>query len=491
MCLSYQVVEISRTFFTYDVQTANSFYVPSKIKTPGLSVCFRYGDIIDYDQVNKKYPEANLSYEAGLENDFESLQNTLTINDIFDMTPSDPFVLIFCAIRFKGSYFLKDYHGSDECHKVYDTVTKYYVMRNICYKFNFTKRYSSLEVAFDQVAYSYDYPGLMFQISLNVTSFRRAEHFRALVHDEHQDPTGSLGLAEPIRRLYNQETQEGEFNNFLIDFYESFVERLEAPYKTKCRTYIRHRTGQRISQKDCLNLCISRQTQDYFNKVMFNQVERYGKDMGHVTRRLLENSTVNDIFEDFQSRCVKICSQIPCIEEMSITRIDVLPTDPIGLDFRVLSPMHMYYKTIYEPCLNLMSYFVYCSSCTALWFGLALWNFNPVHYLTICCLKWNRKQNWKVNVINLWKRKNSSTIQRKQGVNKNNWKKTLRRKSVFMNLNRYSFNHSDYTLPDIPSVPRKYSDELYFSRHQITRRRPCLVRDTLYPLYPLRYVPFI
>lgn len=453
----YQVVLISNVFFRYDVILNNELYLPGKLKLPGLNVCFRYGDIIDFDMINAKYPGKNLTYEEGVKNNFEDLQNVVTIEDIYDMTPYDPDILIFCSVRTVPSYYLTDLKGDEECHKLYWEVTQYFIMGLICYKFNHTHEFQNETLEIDQVAFTYDNPGMIFQISLNQTSFARADYFRAIVTEGVRDPTETLGFAQTMRRLYDPVEKSGEFNSFRIDFYRYRVSRLKPPYTTWCREYHEKSTKMKQSQKDCINICISKQSRELLGKVMFNQAE-IKWNMSHVTQKTLEDDKVLEIFQRFQKVCLDECSQIPCEEGRSVSQIESIPTEAKGIDFTVSSPMHMFYHIMYYPKLTFMDYFVYVSSCIGVWFGLSFWRLNPVGQMAFCFSNLKMKNSTR----------NITSVIRKQNTTHKNQLKTkvaLNTRKHYQPVLKVRDNQIDYIKYAKNCRCFSYSEEQYYARH--------------------------
>ena len=385
-----QVVQISDSYFKYETRIVNDISFPFKIPTPSMSICFRYGDIIDYDMVWEKYPDANISYEGGLEDDFVALSNTLTIKDLFEMTPKELDLYLFCSMRKKESFFLQDYFD-DNCTQVF-RVFKFYILNYVCYKFNFTEVFSGRVHTFEHLAFTLDNPGLIYEISLNLTAFLLADYIRIVIHSPKHYPTDSIGFAPTLRRIIDKETGKGKYNYFDIDFYGIEQKRLPPPYTTECRDY-----GQETAdnQRTCQIKCKSEGTVKNFRKVMFNHIQSSPLEIGHMTEQLYLRNQTMVIMEGLAKECERQCNELACFDKMWVTTPKKVPTEPRGLDFRVSSPKHMYYSTEHLPKLEFMDYFVYVSSCFGLWFGISVWQVNPFPLLIRTITQWHEKRGEK------------------------------------------------------------------------------------------------
>jgi hypothetical protein len=368
-----QVVTISESYFTYDVRIVNEISFPFKLPIPGLSVCFRYGDIFDYDLFEEKYPEANITYEQGLEDDFADLSNIVTIEDLFEMTPNDEELYVSCSMRKPASFFLEDWEG-DNCSKIFQ-VSKFYILNYICYRFNFTEEYDKRELSFEHIAFTLDVPGLIYEISLNETAFANADFLRIVIHASDFYPSDSIGFAPTLRRIIDKTTGKGKYNYFYIDFYGIDLKRLPSPYKTHCRKYGDNEAMD--NQRACHFQCLTNGTKTEYKKVMFNDIAMFPIPMGHMTEQLYKQNQTLEFMKNLDDRCSETCKELSCYESLKITTPKKVPTEPKGLDFRVNSPKHMYYKTEYLPKLDFMDYFVYISSSFGIWFGISIFQINP------------------------------------------------------------------------------------------------------------------
>ena len=104
VCLSWQLLEITTLYLKYDTVTETIIQVPFRISIPSVSICFRYPQIVNRtafrDLTNAT--EEFLGSELDLE-DFSD-KYSLTIEEIFSLTPNGSDVLQACKYRLWASY---------------------------------------------------------------------------------------------------------------------------------------------------------------------------------------------------------------------------------------------------------------------------------------------------------------------------------------------------------------------------------------------------
>ena len=107
--------------------TELSIDIPTELKSPDLSICLRYVDIIDIGRfsrdrnisigesdVNGKYSPFNI----------QLVQESVTIADIFNYTPSVDDIFLSCLARLPQSYEYKPANGNG-CYELFTVVNFY------------------------------------------------------------------------------------------------------------------------------------------------------------------------------------------------------------------------------------------------------------------------------------------------------------------------------------------------------------------------------
>ena len=370
----YQMFQVTVSYSNYEVRTKVELMIPNKISTPSLTVCFRVGDIFDYDAY-RRISQSKMSYETGRHNDYEQLMSNTSIRDLFTFTPNETRITDACSLRKGGHYFLDQWTGSDACNHIF-TTTKFFTMEYMCYMFNVTDELQ-LWQQIEHFSYSADHPGMMMQVVLNKTSFRRAEKIRLAVHGWYL-PTSTIGFSPTVERYYEPVSGKAVFDYFSMSFRRSKTKSLPAPYPTKCFDY--SIVGLRGGQRSCFTACFTHETTVKFQKVMFSDVVMEPSPMGIVTRDIVQQNSTKDFFSEIGRKCAQKCSSVHCIEYFYMT--DVFPgfDTGSGIVFQVNAPRHLFYQTYYSPATTFIDYFVYTSSLLGIWFGFSVWYANPIPF---------------------------------------------------------------------------------------------------------------
>ena len=371
----HQMFQVTVSYSNYEVRTKVELMIPNKIITPSLSVCFRVGDIFDYDAY-LRISQSNVSYETGRHNDYQQLMSEASIRDLFTFTPNETRITDACSLRKGGHYFLDQWTGSDACGRIF-TTTKFFTMEYMCYMFNVTKELQQWQ-QIEHFSYSADHPGMMMQLVLNKTAFRRAEKIRLAVHGWFL-PTQTIGFSPTVDRYYNPISGKAVFDYFSMSFRRSKIKSLPAPYPTKCFNYSIVK-GLKGGQRSCFTTCFTHETTKTFQKVMFSDVVLEQSPMGLVTREIVQQNSTKDVLKEIDRMCAEKCPSVHCAEYFYMT--DVLPglNRGSGIVFQVNAPRHLYYQTYYLPATTFIDYFVYTSSLLGIWFGFSVWNANPTQF---------------------------------------------------------------------------------------------------------------
>lgn len=89
-CLSgliYQIYKLSDMYFKYPTNTLLYLQVPQLADSPAITICWRYADILDLNQLRLKYPTFDLNHthsKIRTEEMSAKFEQKLTVAEIFD-----------------------------------------------------------------------------------------------------------------------------------------------------------------------------------------------------------------------------------------------------------------------------------------------------------------------------------------------------------------------------------------------------------------------
>src|SRR5437867_1002807 len=79
--LLFQVIDVNKIYFEFQVVTGVKVYIPEPNIPQAVSLCIRYYDLIDFDQMSE---DTGLSFSYKQDDSIvRSIQANLTISDIF------------------------------------------------------------------------------------------------------------------------------------------------------------------------------------------------------------------------------------------------------------------------------------------------------------------------------------------------------------------------------------------------------------------------
>ena len=399
--LIWQVYEVSVLYFKYDVVTRVSNDVPQNLQVPSFHACFRYADIVNFEQINQ-FLGTNWTFDPVAKDHILRMQRELTVRQIFDSTPSEANVLTSCAIREPKSYKISHVNDPQKCRK-YFRVTKYIALEYVCYKYDFLwdGKFKSSDFELESLAYTVRGPGNIFRISPGGAF----DHFivsKFLVTNFNKYPHVSIGLA-PLLERHNLK----DFGYYLINYFSLNKQHLPAPYKTDCFDYTSIGEGTQI---ECQQKCLKDQTLIAFNKIPFSIIQTEKIDNNILSYDDVIQQNISGKLFKFFDMCNKKCRQIECIERHLFDRISIQSaivansaqnvTKFGNLGIYVYTPTEPSVNVTFIPNMESAEYATYLFSCFGTWFGLSVIVLNPVKQSRVVINSFNKTFNRKANLIN-------------------------------------------------------------------------------------------
>lgn len=142
--LTLHISLISLKYFNYEATSVLSMDTPKKVDMPALSICIRYWDILDHHNLSNV---VNETWQDSV------LPKNITLQQIFDNTPSSDAIFHDCLIRLPGHYRFEAEVGSN-CFRFFK-VKKFYTQEYVCYRFQANESVYD----YDQVSTAFLYSG--------------------------------------------------------------------------------------------------------------------------------------------------------------------------------------------------------------------------------------------------------------------------------------------------------------------------------------------
>ncbi|KAI1299323.1 hypothetical protein HDE_03883 [Halotydeus destructor] len=340
-----QACQISSNYFQRDTISKLDINKSSTVIPPAIHICSRFGDI-DYDA------------------------DHLTPRQLLQATPTGSKVLTGCQLRIPGSYLKFSLNTSAECLQ-HMTAIKYTRQRQTCYRFGLHHNY--LTQLYRHSANSLVDRGLMFEIRLDWSVFRKATYFD-IEFAGHTFPP--LTFPVPVR-VYPDGATGLDPKTFFQSSYTYYTTRmLPPPYQSNCIFY-GDRGDETNSKEHCIEKCRVQRMMQLLDQVPFTT---YIADnvVGLQSKRILSatglhNATVADLLKQIEEGCVtkRECRFNNCFDVLIVTQ-PMSHRRTGGLQFEVHTPKEPYYETYIYPRLVLLDYAIYLASAMGFWLGYAV-----------------------------------------------------------------------------------------------------------------------
>ena len=365
-----QVYHISYQYFTYSTRAQITIQLPKTIGKHKVSLCFQLFDILDYkrlkEETNMSRSEFlnvdNASSNASISRDgnlltIEAMERTLTVRQMFNMTPDANEVVENCMFRDDESDL--NYYNRDECTKR-QLVTKQVYLDMMCYQFQ-----PRTVKGFDHnlVAQSM---GAQFVISES----RLSKLFRTV----NKIQTISFLGGPPSKSRYFasitlMKNSKGEKQSDHLDVVPSdvMIRRLPPPYDTAC-------IDSSETWYECQEKCLLREYEP-FGRIPADLIIDKEYDARIVFRRQKNNVRKDPRYQKADDLCGSECLKNHCNQDYTkthaYTRLYQSP-NPVG--FTLFAPLEPETVLISVPNQAFIDFFSFICGCFGTWFGISFFS---------------------------------------------------------------------------------------------------------------------
>lgn len=365
-----QVAQVSRKYFDYLTDTDMRIENEKYLKPPGLSICFRYIDMIEPSSlrtvVNDSEYEAFSKMKKGSTEYADFIDERLTLKQFFDMSPD--LDVISCRYRIPGQFVVHSYFTAEECNVFF--VRKTLLSEFICYQanLNFSGNYH-----FSTSMKTLRFSGLLIQPYFNHSLIFKAPYSIPVVHDSNANGE--------ISRLYASASHiHTNDNNFCrISYMRVVTQRLPPPYETRC-----HFTNNSATFRErCHKKCMIEKISKLYGRFPFSEVYTMEDSMASYSNltvfdNKLHNKETVAKLNQIGIDCAAGCPQ-PCLGEVFITKVQYSAYYSAlkGMAYRLDVPCWPLIYVEYKPKQLFHEYLIFVMSCLGTWLGLDAINLNP------------------------------------------------------------------------------------------------------------------
>ena len=373
---SYQLVEVFRSYFSFNIISTVIIEFPSEINIPSFTTCFRYPDVMDLKRFNSKYRQ-KIVRNHGIVNDkdIRTIESIITKQDIFKLTPSEEQdIFSKCLTRSNIDYSLQ-FQNETECRELFH-VSRFTIDEFICFMVEPKKiqKYSK-----ERISSSLSYPNVLYYVTLNWKLFNISQYMKLSVHSAGSPPFTSIGLVDGFWRRTKYDSIP-DVTYFQMDYSLIKLQLLPTPYRTDCRNY---------SRNSCLKNCTKTLGIEAFNKLPFSVIGTNPEDHGQLTFINLKdvaNETFAAKLAEVELQCLEICRKSSCITDFSLT--NNVKAHSKDFKFEVDIPVDPFVDINNLPQMTFNDFLILSLSLLGFWLGISISNLNPKFFFSTldrCC----------------------------------------------------------------------------------------------------------
>lgn len=355
-----QVTQVSLQYFAYTTYVQVQVTVPDHSGGHGIGVCFRYVDILNYEQLAK---ETHIRLNKPKNATDVSIEGKLTIAQIFKFTPAENETIDRCWTRLRWS--LNEMTDKKLCLSRF-AVQKFVTQEYICYVFREVRNES---LTMRSVTRSRQFQSTIWAVSLT-KAFADVFSVRITTFANEQLPFVSMDFS--VNRLLKKafEHLKQVINSFDVFPSDFVVTRMPPPFETMCRD--ENSTDRWTCKFDCIA--------HHFNGtdlMMSNDIIPIPMDSKLIGSEDEKNESLLSFAEGVTQRCEDACFFIPCHVMYSKTSVNSLY---LAHEAMVLEAMTSVEPTLGSNAIASMTFvdfFSFLCGCFGIWFGVSFLSIDP------------------------------------------------------------------------------------------------------------------
>ena len=278
---AYQVIDISKRYFSYPTKRYMKVEVVVQLSPPGVSICWSLKEILDF--INN---ETNQDWEK-----VYKFLDTANVPTIISLMPSNVTVLNpdpGCVIRFTNQMSWRyPWYSREECHK-WMNIEKYLYRSTLCYKFMPNAMIGQLNTKHASLS------PFIYMLFLDIKTFLNMHAVTAYGHNSKSSP-----LFDSVYSIDNAIKSHNKTYRIGVIVTPMSMDRLKAPYDTNCRNGEKFKSGSEYMLRE-LNIATMRELQHVHT--LEHVSDPYPYPILHTSS--FRNETLNDKFHGTRRKVV-------------------------------------------------------------------------------------------------------------------------------------------------------------------------------------------
>lgn len=299
-----------------------------------MTLCYRYFELLDFEAMNgiknKKWTSKKDAQTI------REVQKSLTISEIFNLTPTINDAIDGCRFRRPGSYQLFQFDNQIDCNQHFK-INKFFILEYICYRYQFiinaNNQSNDVKFSVQELANSPAGAGQIYSMSIP-SVFNRMRVGKYLLHPSKRFPYKEIEYSTVIESHKELSTSDGatDSNNnnninqpkmasgiYTLTNYALDIIRLPPPFATNCFDY---QDIDRQSRTDCHQRCVKVKAIEAMDMVPFSSIEADPVNLTSISYLDLQNESIVEAMFDMYQMCDEECRRDDCEEYTYFTRLN-------------------------------------------------------------------------------------------------------------------------------------------------------------------------
>ena len=358
----FQVTTVASQYFKYETRAQVHVKISEKAVYHNIALCISYIDLMDESRLKK---ETGIKWRKMNQN-FSDLysERPVSIHQVFKYTPEAGSAIDSCVVR-TNDWLLKPLRGK-ECGRLFN-VTKFLTLEFMCYSIQ-PQNHPNVEL--DYVTESLFLSSTMFELGMKGT-FSNAEFITLIAY------TGSYPFVSrkfsSSKSLTPAPGANKTYNFFSLFFSDYKIEKLEAPFDTRCRNLSTE------LQFTCKYDCLVRRYKS-LKMMPVNSIIPDPLDYQILGYKDLQDPGMLALVSKNDRECKKECFFSSCLQQYTKTTVEPELYEGVVLGLGMRSPVDPDIETEAVPVMRFFELFSFLCSCFGTWFGISFLTMDPFRH---------------------------------------------------------------------------------------------------------------
>ena len=249
------------------------------------------------------------------DDELDQLQQKLTIEDVFNLTPDSSRSFDSCRVKIPKTYKIATGTNASACLEMFK-IHKFFFVEYMCYRYEYILKPDSF--LYEELANTPKLSGVMYEVTPG-DAFKNYHYAKYVLHTGNVFPAKSVGLSPVMDRGDNWMNESVNSATYFIIYFKLQKKRLPPPRTTNCQDY--NATTGYQSQAACRQACIKSRSTSLLKRVPFSSIQTSPTKLKAVSYLDILDENIRTKTFKFLNDCNIICLREDCAERTTFNRI--------------------------------------------------------------------------------------------------------------------------------------------------------------------------